>query len=73
MADLHDLAQLQQAFDEEAASLDVKRLRSKALHIRPAPREALALRQIIHECRWALLALTLAALGHIWLYLALPA
>ena len=67
----HDLARLQQSFDEEAASLKIKRHHIGSFA--PTEPDHLVLRQIIRESRGALLALALAALGHVALYLVLPA
>ena len=71
----HDLAQLQQSFDEEAAGLRVRTLNIRRYHVRSlaTPPNAGVLRQIIRESRGALWALALAGLAHIALYLALPA
>ena len=72
----HDLARLQQSFDEEAASLRVRTLQIRRIHLGsagPTETNAVMLRQIIRESRGALWALALAGLAHIALYLALPA
>ena len=72
----HDLAQLQQSFDEEAAGLRVRTLQIRRYHIGsagPTETNAVALRQIIRESRGALWALAIAALAHVALYLVLPA
>lgn len=66
----HDLARLQQAFDEEAAGLHIRRYHVGSL---TTPPDHVVLRQIIRESRGALWALALAELGHVALYLALPA
>lgn len=67
----HDLAQLQQSFDEEAASLKIKRHHIGSFA--PTEPDHVVLRQIIRESRGALWALAIAALAHAALYLVLPA
>lgn len=67
----HDLAQLQQSFDEEAASLKIKRFHIGSFA--PTEPDHVVLRQIIRESRGALWALAIAALAHAALYLVLPA
>ena len=72
----HDLARLQQSFDEEAAGLRVRTLNLRRRHIgsfAPTEPDQVVLRRIIRESRGALWALAIAALGHVALYLVLPA
>lgn len=71
----HDLARLQQAFDEEAASLRVKSLLVHRFHIVSPPAEPASqvMAQLRRETTSLALALAVMAVAFIGIYVALPA